>query len=110
MPPEPDAKKKAPPAPAPVAPVDADDLFVSCVPGRGAVARYAGTETPGKAPMIGAVIDTSVEGNIRYIPDHVEFIPGAEYRKYSKEYRRALADRALRMRTREEFEAQQRKA
>lgn len=93
-------------------PRDPDDLFVSCVPEAGPVARFAAAVMPktgpySNAPFIGVVRDMSVEGNLRYSPDEVVMIPGSEYRLYNKEYRKALADRALRLRTREDWEKQQ---
>lgn len=105
-----DAATITPPAaPAPIAPArpaDPDDLYVSCVPENGPCARFAATGRPGPAPIIGAERDPTVEGNLRYFPERIDLVPGAEYRQYVKEYRRALADRTLRMRTRDEWEAQ----
>jgi hypothetical protein len=95
-----------PPVAAVLVQHDRDDLFVSCNPEAGPVARFAATVLPGPTPYIGAVIDPSVEGNIRYNPDEIVMVPGSEYRLFSKEYRRALADRALRLRTRAEWEQQ----
>lgn len=109
---QPDAPPPAPPAPPapaarPAVPHDTDDLFVSCNPEAGPVARFIATLSPGPTPYIGAVIDPKVEGNIRYNTDEVVMVPGSEYRLFSKEYRRALADRALRLRTRAEWDQQQ---
>jgi hypothetical protein len=104
----PDLPPPAPPAPAVAK--DPDDLFVSCVPEAGPVARYVAVAPKAgpysTAPFIGAVRDTTAEGNLRYSPDEVVLITGAEFRAFSKEYRRALADRSLRLRTREEWDKQ----
>jgi len=73
-------------------------LYVSSVEGRH-VQRY-GSET-----MIGAVIDRSVDGLIKWDTDKVVAIPEPEYQTYRAEYDRLLKEGSLVRRTAAEFAA-----
>jgi hypothetical protein len=108
---DPDAPRERPDAQAPEPAAetgvleegeDPDDLFVSCVPEKGVVTRFGAT---GSA-FIGAKRDATVtEGGIRYFPDQVLKIPGADVRRYSREYTRVLAEGALKRHSREQHQA-----
>lgn len=82
---------------------DPDDAFFSSVPGKGVVTRHGGGNS-----YIGAVRDPKAEGGIRYTPDVVVMVPGADMRRYSREYGRAVRDGALRERKRGEYRKQAR--
>jgi hypothetical protein len=73
-------------------------LYVSSVEGRH-VQRY-GSET-----MIGAVIDRSVEGLVRWDTEKVVAIPEAEYQAYRAEYERLIREGSLVRRTAADFDA-----
>lgn len=79
-------------------PADPDDLYVSCVPEKGVVTRYGGASVA----YIGA---KRGKDGIEFQPDAVVLIPGADVRRFSREYRRVLAEGALKVTTREAFVA-----
>jgi hypothetical protein len=78
-------------------------LFVSCVEGS-LVTRY-GTRT-----FIGAERATDDRRRVDYHPDQVVAIPVDEYRKFRREYLRALRDGSLVERTADEWQRQQQPA
>jgi len=82
---------------------DPEDAFFSCVPTAGPVTRHGGS-----GAYIGARRDNEAEGGITYDPSIVVMIPGADMRRYSREYGRALRDGALVERSRAEYRAQMR--
>jgi hypothetical protein len=107
---DPHAPRERPDAPAEPAAVagdvldeteDPDDLFVSCVPTAGVVTRFGA----GGSAFIGAKRDASAEGGVRYFPEQVLKIPGADVRRYSREYTRVLAEGALVKHSREQHKA-----
>jgi len=81
----------------------ADFVYVSCVPEKGAVARYGSGDGAHKNELIGARFDPDVQA-LRFFPEQVVAIPTSEFVRYRKEYRRALADGALKQRTKSDFD------
>lgn len=79
---------------------DAFGLFVSAVPGQ-PVTRH------GTKILIGAERDPSDRRKIRYREKQIVAIPSGEAVKYAREYRRSIADGALREHTKAEWVAQQ---
>jgi len=84
---------------------DPDDLYVRCVPAKGIVTRYGG----GSAAYVGARRNPKVEGGIEYLPEAVVLIPGADVRRYAREYTRVFAEGALTKSTRAEYLAYRKK-
>jgi hypothetical protein len=80
-------------------PGDVDDLYLSCVLGKGVVTRFGATG----AAFIGARRDPSAEGGIAYNPEQVVRVPGSDARRYAREYQRVLAEGSVRIRSREEY-------
>lgn len=80
-------------------PGDVDDLFVSCVEGKGVVTRFGSRGST----FIGARRDATVEGGIRYLPEQVVLVHGEDHRRFAREYTRVLAEGSLRIRSREEY-------
>jgi|SRR6187551_177323 len=76
-------------------------LFVSCVEGS-LVTRY-GTRT-----FIGAERRTLEPNVVDYHPEQIVAIPHDEFRKYRREYTRALRDGSLVQRTADEWQRQNR--
>jgi hypothetical protein len=76
-------------------------LYVSCVPAQGPTTRY-GTRT-----FIGAERNAAQPTVIQYDPELVVALTAEEWRKYRREYQRALASGALVTRTAAEYRAQQ---
>jgi hypothetical protein len=82
-------------------PGDVDDLYLSCVLGKGVVTRFGATG----ATFIGARRDPSAEGGISYHPEQVVRVPGSDARRYAREYQRVLSEGAVLIRSREEYVA-----
>lgn len=74
-------------------------LFVSSIEGQ-PVARF------GSDVMIGAERDLADRRVVRYTPDLVVAIPHEEARRYAREYRRAIDDGSLSVRTAAEWMTQ----
>lgn len=91
--------------------IQSGDLYVSAVEGH-LVSRFGSAMSGLKAPQIGAYPDfeTDSEGNPRFVGmkwnvDEVVRIPRDSYVRFIKEYDRAISDGALKLRTKEEFDA-----
>jgi len=79
-------------------------VYVSAIEG------HLVTRFPSLAQPVAQYIGATRQGKkIVWSPDQVVAIPDQEWRKYRREYRRAVADGSLKMRTKEDFDAWQAK-
>jgi hypothetical protein len=80
-------------------PKDDGTRYFSLKKDAGLVTRF------GTASYIGARLDKSVEGGVAYDNDAIVAIPAAEHARFAREYGRAVANGALVVRSREDYEA-----
>ena len=72
-------------------------LFLSCNPDGGLVARY-GTRT-----FLGADRDATNPSRVKYYPERVVAVSVAEYRRFRREYNRAMTNGSVVRRTAAEW-------
>lgn len=87
---------------------DPDTHFVSSNPDAGPVTRFSVPNSPGGSVYIGAERDPANPKVVVFHAERIVAIPGDEFRRFAREYGRAIRDGGLVVHKREAWEAQSR--